>query len=115
MKHSISKSPLKSPLCALLFLGSFLGFALVTIPDDVFLQDAEAVIGRPASPTSAAGVHRRQRRRTVRRTTAARRVTILPAGCTRVVTRGVTYHRCGGVYYRPYYEGNQVVYVEEAP
>jgi hypothetical protein len=34
----------------------------------------------------------------------------LPAGCTRIVRGGVTYHSCGGIYYRPYYQGNQVVY-----
>jgi hypothetical protein len=35
----------------------------------------------------------------------------LPSGCTTVVTDNVTYHHCGGVYYRPYYEGTKVVYV----
>jgi hypothetical protein len=33
-----------------------------------------------------------------------------------VVTREVTYHHCGGTYYRPYYQGTEVVYVVvEAP
>lgn len=39
------------------------------------------------------------------------RVAILPSGCTTVVTNDVTYHQCGSVYYRPYYEGTKVVYV----
>jgi hypothetical protein len=39
------------------------------------------------------------------------RVATLPSGCTTVVTDDVTYHQCGGVYYRPYYEGTNVVYV----
>lgn len=39
------------------------------------------------------------------------RVATLPSGCTTVVTDDVTYHHCGGVYYRPYYEGTTVVYV----
>ena len=39
------------------------------------------------------------------------RVAVLPAGCTTVITRGITYHHCGGYYYRPYYEGTTVVYV----
>jgi len=40
----------------------------------------------------------------------------LPAGCATVYTpRGVTYYQCGGVYYRPYFEGGTVVYVVENP
>ena len=39
------------------------------------------------------------------------RIATLPRGCTTVYRYGVTYHHCGGVYYRPYYEGTQVVYV----
>lgn len=39
------------------------------------------------------------------------RVARLPSGCTTVLTYGVTYHHCGGVYYRPYYQGTTVVYV----
>lgn len=35
----------------------------------------------------------------------------LPRSCTRVVTDNVTYHNCNGVYYRPYYQGTEVVYV----
>ena len=44
------------------------------------------------------------------------RVATLPSECTTVVTDDVTYHHCGGVYYRPYYEGTRVVYmVVDAP
>ena len=39
------------------------------------------------------------------------RVATLPSGCTTVVTDDVTYHHCGSVYYRPYYEGTKVIYV----
>ena len=75
------------------------------------IEEDEARVGRPGSPTSVAGVSRRTTRRRARR-----RVTVLPAGCTTVVTRGVTYHYCGTVYYRPYYEGNALVYEEvDAP
>ncbi len=35
------------------------------------------------------------------------RVATLPHGCTTVVT----YHHCGAVYYRPYYQGTTLVYV----
>jgi hypothetical protein len=76
---------------------------------------AEARVGRPASPNSVAGVHRRTRRRTARRVAAGTRVHALPAGCNSVMRRGVKYYSCGGVYYRPRYEGNTVVYVVENP
>ena len=90
-------------------------FSSVELPIIVVMNTAEAVIGRPASPTSVAGVKRRTRRRTARRVTVGRRVNTLPSGCTKVIKRGVTYHHCGGVHYRPYYQGNTVVYVVEEP
>ncbi|MGI9318416.1 MAG: hypothetical protein ACR2QW_13890 [bacterium] len=44
------------------------------------------------------------------------RIATLPRGCTTVYSYDITYHHCGGTYYRPYYEGTQVVYVVvEAP
>ena len=39
------------------------------------------------------------------------RIARLPRGCRTVVTYNVTYHQCAGVYYRPYYQGTNVVYV----
>ncbi len=43
-------------------------------------------------------------------------VNTLPAGCTTVVTAGVTYRNCGGTYYQRSYQGADVVYVVvEAP
>jgi hypothetical protein len=36
----------------------------------------------------------------------------LPAsGCSVVVQGGVSYHHCGGVWYKPTYQGTTVVYV----
>jgi hypothetical protein len=94
----------------LLFLPLFLLVSLIgfdCIPSfDIFpIENAEARVGRPATPRSGAGVARRTTRRTVRRHRIAvgTRVTVLPAGCTTVITRNVTYHHCGGVHYRPYY------------
>lgn len=72
------------------------------------LSAAEARVGRPMTPVSAAGVARRTTRRVVRRT--AIYVAALPAGCTTVVVNGASYHSCGGRYYEPY--GNQYVVVE---
>ncbi len=71
------------------------------------VSEAEAVIGRPATPGSVAGVARRTTRRTIRRT--SRYVATLPRGCSTVVIEGTTLHHCGGTYYQPY--GNQFVVV----
>ncbi len=70
--------------------------------------------GRPASPTSVAGVRRRRRRRYRRRVHRRMVLHSLPYGCG--VTRlrnGVRYHYCGGIWYRPAYRGTTVVYIVE--
>ncbi|WP_375758442.1 hypothetical protein [Corallococcus exercitus] len=78
------------------------------------------------------GTSRRVARRTSRRTAArqdamyggtntavvavpagAQTVTALPAGCAATVAGGITYQQCGGVRYRPYYQGESLVYVVE--
>ena len=71
------------------------------------IKDAEAIVGRPATPASAAGVARRTTRRMIRRTSVY--VSTLPAGCTTVVIEGTTLQQCGGTYYQP--SGNQYVVV----
>jgi|SRR4051794_27891807 hypothetical protein len=83
---------------------------------------AEAVIGRPLTPVSYAGVARRTTRRAavagayatpvyappvVQSTTV---VTSLPAGCGKVVTSGAVVYSCGGANYSPSYNGSTVVY-----
>ena len=40
-------------------------------------------------------------------------VTTLPAGCAATVVGSVTYQQCGAARYRPYYQGDTLVYVEE--
>lgn len=72
--------------------------------------EAQARVGRPATPASVAGVARRTTRRTVRRTT--RYVAALPAGCARATLYGVAVWNCAGVYYQPY-GGRYVVVVFE--
>ena len=68
--------------------------------------------GRPASPTSVAGVRRRTRRQTRRRVHRIMRLTSLPYGCSVTrVRRGTTYYYCGGIWYRPVYQGTTVVYI----
>ena len=89
----------------LLSLGA--GCALLGVP-----ATALARRGRPASPNSVAGVRRRHIRRRRRRVSRHMRLHTLPAGCrvTRV-RNGITYYHCGGVWYRPAYQGSSVVYI----
>jgi hypothetical protein len=79
------------------------------IPFAALVSQAEARIGRPATPGSVAGVARRTTRRVVRRSTIY--IATLPAGCARVVVNGVALSRCGGTYYQPYGGRYVVVYV----
>jgi len=68
--------------------------------------------GRPASPNSVAGANRRRQRRTRRRVHRNMRVYSLPYGCSVTRTRrGRTYYYCGGIWYRPMYQGTTVVYI----
>lgn len=72
----------------------------------------EARIGRPLTPVSVAGVNRRVRRRTRRRVYRNMMLYSVPYGCsTRVMRAGVNYYYCGGIYYRPSYQGTTVVYI----
>ena len=82
-------------------LGAELG-----VPGVSVVSEAQAIVGRPATPVSVAGVGRRTTRRVVRRT--AYTVAALPAGCVYGNYYGGMYYRCGGVYYEP--SGN--VYVQ---
>lgn len=107
----------------------------------VLMKDAQAWVGRPVTPVSVAGVARRTTRRTVAASTAVVAtgaaattaaatapttivvtappvgtvVAALPAGCAQTVVNGVSYHVCGGVYYRTGFQGNNVVYVVAQP
>ena len=83
--------------------------------------DAQAVVGRPLTPLSYAGVARRTTRRSVRRHAAvastaypAGTVTSLPAGCVRSTDGGAVHYGCGSTTYRPYYQGSVIVY-RQAP
>jgi hypothetical protein len=72
--------------------------------------EAHAVVGRPATPGSVAGVARRTTRRVIRRSTIY--VNTLPAACARVAVNGVTLWSCGGTYYQPYGGRYVVVYID---
>jgi len=105
----------------------------------IVVPEAKAVVGMPATPMSYAGVARRTARRTVAvegaavATTAAvaataavattatvahanavaygTAVAALPGGCTSIAAGGVSYFNCSGVYYKPSYQGANLVYV----
>ena len=72
----------------------------------------EARVGRPLTPVSVAGVRRRTRRRVRRRVVVGMSLYSLPYGCANTIYRGgINYYYCGGIYYRPTYQGTTVVYV----
>ena len=74
------------------------------------VSEAEARIGRPATPGSVAGVARRTTRRTIRRSTIY--AASLPRGCTTVVIDGTSLYHCGGTYYQAAGSQYVVVYVD---
>lgn len=86
-------------------------------------DDAHAVIGRPLTPMSYAGVARRTTRRAAYAgaygygtayvppaVATAAVVTTLPAGCARAVSGGAVFYDCGASRYEPVYHGATVVY-----
>ena len=104
------------------------------------LPEAQAVVGAPPTPASAAGVARRTTRRTVAVTSTATAaaatpqtvvvqaapatsgalpigtvVAALPAGCSTMTMSGVEYYKCGPDYYRAAYQGTNLVYVTAQP
>lgn len=80
------------------------------LPIGLVIKDAQAVVGRPMTPASVAGVARRTTRRTIRR--SAIYVSALPRGCSTVVISGSSLYSCGGTYYQPYSGRYVVVYVD---
>ncbi len=134
------KSPTKFLLSAMAFAILFLGevdtTALLPAP---MIKQAQAIVGAPLTPVSVAGVARRTAVRTtvaVSSTAAASAaakppapppasgaqglplgtvVSALPAGCASVQLRGTNYFNCQGTYFRPAYQGQDVVYIVEKP
>ncbi len=76
----------------------------------VVVREAEARIGRPATPGSVAGVGRRTTRRRIRRTTIY--IATLPKGCKTVNIDGAVCYHCGGTYYQAHNGQYVVVKVE---
>lgn len=71
---------------------------------------AAAIVGRPATPVSVAGVSRRSTRRVIRQSTVY--AATLPTGCSTVVIEGTSLYQCGTTYYQPYNDQYVVVYVD---
>jgi hypothetical protein len=101
------KSTIKATLVAsAALLGGLV--AEVVLNGGFLVPDAQAVVGRPMTPISYAGVARRTTRRAIYATSVYRAT--LPAGCTTIVIEGATLHQCGTTYYQP--SGGQYVVVE---
>jgi len=80
-----------------------------TVPAMSLVGAAEARVGQPWTPRSAAGVARRNTPgRVLRHTTAW--VATLPAGCVRTKVNGFDVWRCAGIHYRAY-QGRYIVVV----
>jgi len=122
-------------------------FGAAIAPEDPLalrlVLEAQAVVGAPLTPVSAAGVARRTTRRTVAATSTAAAATppqtvvvqsapapapaatgtlpigtvvpALPAGCSTMTMGGVEYYKCGPDYYRTAYQGSNLVYVTAQP
>jgi hypothetical protein len=90
--------------CGLLAAGAI---ADGLLSSGVVIPKAEAIVGRPLTPVSVAGVARRTTRRTIYATSVY--AATLPVGCTTVVIEGTSLYQCGVTYYQPY--GTQYVVV----
>lgn len=98
----------------------------------VLASQAHAVVGRPLTPVSVAGVARRSTRRAVYATNESQKqqaqqqqqaqqaasalpkgtvVSALPANCSSTTVDGASLFNCGGTMYQPKFQSNQLVYV----
>lgn len=70
----------------------------VALDAGLVVPQAQAVIGRPLTPMSYAGVARRTSRRMIYATSVY--AATLPAGCRTVIIEGTSLYQCGGTYYQ---------------
>ena len=102
---------MKQSTLGMLALGLLLAFADYQPGSGIegvsLVKEAHAVVGRPLTPVSYAGVARRTTRRMIYVTTIY--VATLPPACTVVVIEGTTLHHCGSTYYQA--SGTQYVVV----
>jgi hypothetical protein len=104
-----------------------LALAALSLGLVVLASDASAQFGKPLTPVSYAGVARSSTHRTAYTEGAgvattgsatfntATTLTVLPPGCTEFTKAGVHYKKCGQTYYRPTYQGPNLVYVTAKP
>ena len=102
----------KKALFAALTLGLVLGDLelagqQVSIGFFKLIGQAEARVGRPATPASVAGVARHTTRRTIRR---GAYIGAIPAGCPYGSYYGYSLYYCGGTYYQQSGSGYVIVY-----
>lgn len=101
---------LAAALVTLCGIGSLTGSGALLLGE----RDAHAVVGRPLTPVSYAGVARRTTRRAYAAAAyvapAPAAVVTLPAGCGRTMVGGGVYYQCGAARYQPYYDGPNLVY-----
>ena len=102
---------MKKLALALAAVGAAVSFGALQQPSDLTawipLGSAHAVVGRPLTPVSVAGVARRTTRRMIVATNHY--VATLPANCTVVVVEDTKLHLCGSTYYQQ--SGTQYVIV----
>lgn len=87
----------KAILLATLALSSVLAVE-VALDAGLVVPKAHAVIGRPLTPMSYAGVARRTSRRMIYATSVY--AATLPGGCRTVIIEGTSLYQCGGTYYQ---------------
>ncbi len=87
----------KATLLATLALTSVLALD-VALNAGLVVPQAHAIIGRPLTPMSYAGVARRTSRRMIYATSVY--AATLPAGCRTVIIEGTSLYQCGGTYYQ---------------
>jgi multidrug efflux pump subunit AcrA (membrane-fusion protein) len=83
-------------------------------------QQAAVAEQQAATATQQAAIAQQQAAAAQQQAAAAKlpvgtTVSALPAGCTSAKISGVDYFNCGGVYYKPAYQSNNIVYVVSQP
>jgi hypothetical protein len=133
--NPLGEESMKSPAKVVFASVAFAILALVEIdmtkPFQItVMKEAQAVVGMPATPLSVAGVARRTAVRSTAAASAAAKpppaatapafkagtvISALPAGCASIQLKGVNYFNCQGTYFRPAYQGQNLVYIVETP
>jgi hypothetical protein len=111
----IMKTRMSAIIKVSVLLALLAGFPYGFSKNEISVREAEAYYG-----SYSAGNYQATGRSTIRGTGTiggqyVTYYTNLPGNCIEVKSAGVEYFNCNGDYYRPYYLGNQIVYVIESP